>query len=271
MRPPDSAALRYRASLRKLVKGWQAQLWRELEPTLAGVLPTKRADAAEDRPEDVFKRWRLQIRERAKKAQGTVKQAAMDTATRNAIEFKRVIGIPIHSIQPGISPLIEAFEADNLDLIESLQGVELEQIGEVISSSISRGLRVEELRDLILERFEVTQSRADLIARDQVLKLNGQLTRVRQTSAGIVEYIWTTAGDERVRGNPALKRTRGANHYHLNGTTCRWDSPPVTNPDTGETNNPGEDYQCRCVAFPVIPDYSDEGDDGETGDAAAAE
>jgi SPP1 gp7 family putative phage head morphogenesis protein len=261
MRPPDGASLRYRAALRKLVKGWQAQLLSELEPAITRALA--RQDAAEDTPDDVLKRTRLKIRARTERAKPVVSRTAQDTASHNAREFQRVIGVPIKAVQAGIAPKLETFQAQNLDLITSLQDTELDQLGEVIGEAIDQGLRVEELRDLILERFDVTQSRADLIARDQVLKLNGQLSQIRQTSAGIVEYVWTTSGDERVRGNPALKRRGGGDHYHLNGTTCRWDAPPVTNPDTGETHNPGEDYQCRCVAFPVIPDYSDESDDGE--------
>jgi SPP1 gp7 family putative phage head morphogenesis protein len=264
MRPPDAAALRYRAALRKLVKGWQKGLWTELEPTLAGALPNPdRQDAEPLTPAQVLEKYRLRIRPRAEAQAGHVRTAASDVAKHNAREFGRVVGIPIQAVQPGIAPILENFQAQNLELIESLAGTELDQLGDVIAESISQGLRVEELRDLILERFQVTESRADLIARDQTLKLNGQLTRVRHTSAGIVEYIWTTANDERVRGNPALKRRGGADHFHLNGTTCRWDAPPVTNPSTGATNNPGEDFQCRCVAFPVIPDYSEESDDGE--------
>jgi SPP1 gp7 family putative phage head morphogenesis protein len=134
-----------------------------------------------------------------------------------------------------------------------------------LDKSWSAGERVEGLRDKLQERFAVSQSKADLIARDQVLKLNGQVTRERQKASGITEYIWTTARDERVRGNPnGLYPNSSHDHYSLDGTRQRWDAPPQV-ADDGTTAHPGEDYQCRCVAAPVLsflddPDLADEDD-----------
>jgi SPP1 gp7 family putative phage head morphogenesis protein len=108
------------------------------------------------------------------------------------------------------------------------------------------GLSVEVLRERIEERFGVTESKADLLARDQTLKLNGQLTERLQVSAGIEEYFWTTSGDERVRES----------HAALDGTRQRWDEPPVVS-DDGRSEHPGGDYQCRCTAFPVLPELEE--------------
>ncbi len=44
-----------------------------------------------------------------------------------------------------------------------------------------------------------TDNHAALIARDQVSKLNGQLTKARQQAAGIKRFKWRTQGDSRVR------------------------------------------------------------------------
>jgi hypothetical protein len=46
-------------------------------------------------------------------------------------------------------------------------------------------------------------------------------------------------------------------HAELDGERFRWDDPPVTNED-GDENHPGEDYQCRCTAYPVLPELGDE-------------
>jgi SPP1 gp7 family putative phage head morphogenesis protein len=117
------------------------------------------------------------------------------------------------------------------------------------------------LRAQLQDEFQVSKSRADLIARDQVLKLNSQITRTRQTSAGIKRYTWTTSGDERVRGNPnGLYPDSDRDHWSLDGRTFSWDAPPVVNPKTGETAHPGEDFQCRCVATPVLDFLEETGD-----------
>lgn len=51
----------------------------------------------------------------------------------------------------------------------------------------------------IQRRFDVTKSKANLLARDQIGTLSADLTRTRQESAGVKEYIWRSSGDERVR------------------------------------------------------------------------
>ena len=95
----------------------------------------------------------------------------------------------------------------------------------------------------------MTKSKANLLARDQVGTLSANLTRTRQESAGVEEYIWSSSGDERVREC----------HRELNGQKFRYDDPPAMwymtkhgKVYSGRHCNPGEDYQCRCVAKPVF-------------------
>jgi SPP1 gp7 family putative phage head morphogenesis protein len=107
--------------------------------------------------------------------------------------------------------------------------------------SVTAGLRWEDLRDKLLETGDVWESRAELIARDQTLKLNGAINRSRQQAAGVTSYVWSTSGDERVRDT----------HAELDGKTFDWGAPP-------EPGNPGEDFQCRCVALPIIADLQEE-------------
>ncbi len=140
--------------------------------------------------------------------------------------------------------LLNEWQADNLDLIKSLSADTLQSLQLTIEQSgdIDWGA----LQPLLEERLEVSSSRAELIARDQTLKLNANVTEWRQTEAGVERYIWTTSNDERVREG----------HAELDGEEFSWDDPPDTG--DGETNHPGEDYQCRCIAFPVIPELDDE-------------
>ena len=75
-----------------------------------------------------------------------------------------------------------------------------------------------------------------LIARDQVSKLNGQLNRARQVSAGIEKFVWRTQRDPRVRDA----------HEAIDGGVFSWtDGAP-------EIGFPGEPIQCRCYGLAVI-------------------
>lgn len=158
---------------------------------------------------------------------------------KGKLEFQRVVGVPTKSIVS--SGAVESWRTKNIGLIKSLAGKQIEEIRDVLTSAQDNALRVEDLRAKIQERFDVTKSKADLLARDQTLKLNGQITQERQQASGITHYVWTTSNDERVR--PA--------HEKLDGTTQSWISPPEVSED-GRHEHPGGDYQCRCTADPIL-------------------
>jgi SPP1 gp7 family putative phage head morphogenesis protein len=153
---------------------------------------------------------------------------------------KRVVGVPTSKFAPNAP--IAVFRDRNLDLIRSMDRKMMDELRGILEQAERDALRVEQVRAQIQERFDVTKSHADLIARDQVLKLNGQITEYRQTSAGVTQYQWSTSSDERVRPD----------HAELDGTIQDWAAPPITNEKTGDRNHPGQDIQCRCVAIPVL-------------------
>jgi SPP1 gp7 family putative phage head morphogenesis protein len=182
----------------------------------------------------------------------------------NGQEFARVLRIDPRQVGANLAPAIERFRRENVELITSIPAQQLEQVSAVVDAAWSKGERVESLRAKLQERFDVSKSRADLIARDQVLKLNAQVTRERQQASGITEYEWITSRDERVRGNPDGKYPDSdEDHYSLDGTRQRWDAPPQVNSKTGATAAPGESFQCRCVARPILSFLDEAGDDEE--------
>ena len=94
----------------------------------------------------------------------------------------------------------------------------------------------------IQRTYSVDRRHAQLLARDQIAKLNGDITQQQQQDAGVVEYVWSTSGDSRVRPS----------HAALNHKRFRWDDPPVVDERPGGAVTPGKDYQCRCCALPVF-------------------
>lgn len=159
-----------------------------------------------------------------------------------AEDLARVIPVSTESVLPHAGKLQQEFIHNNTELIRLEERARAEVRG-VIEGPLRQGVSVEEVRKKIEERLGVVRSRAELIARDQTLKLYGQIQQARQTAAGIEEYTWSTSEDERVR----------AAHEHLEGTTQRWDDPPVVDPKTGRKAHPGGDFQCRCAAIPILP------------------
>lgn len=157
--------------------------------------------------------------------------------------FKSVLGVDLLSSEPNMDEVISAFVNENVSLIKSVESQYLGEVEQVILRGLRSGVRHEEIaRQLVgdsegdfVSRIGKSESRAELIARDQTNKLYGQLTEIRQRAAGIDSYIWRTALDERVRPE----------HAEREGEQFQWSDPP-------EDGNPGEPINCRCYAEPVI-------------------
>lgn len=138
----------------------------------------------------------------------------------------------------GLKPAIMAAREKNIELIGKLLRVQDIAMREVLDEGLAKGWTHKKIAEELQARSRISQRHAKLIARDQVLKLNAVVTKIRQTNLGITHYKWITSQDERVR--PA--------HEELNGRVFSW------NESTPIGYHPGEDYQCRCVAQPVLPD-----------------
>jgi SPP1 gp7 family putative phage head morphogenesis protein len=168
---------------------------------------------------------------------------------RKAVQLERV------GLQAHLGGKVEQFKRANIAKIETIRGKQLDTFRDILDEAEAGGWRVEQLRNRLLDDLDITQSRAELIARDQTLKLAGDIAQERQMQSGIKRYVWRTSGDERVRGTPGGKWPRGM-HYELDGEEFSWDDPPITN-EAGDRNHPGQDYQCRCIAIPVLPDFGE--------------
>ncbi len=172
--------------------------------------------------------------------------------------------------EPWLRPHLEAFAAQNSALITSLQGEAIGKIEGMTLRGLTTGLRVEEITEQIEGQFDVTESRARLIARDQTAKLNGDMTELRQKDAGVTRYVWRTARDERVRGNPSGKYPGASpSHWVMEGLECPWDDDTVYITAEGKRasrasiggpdGHPGQTgYSCRCGAEPILSPLMDE-------------
>lgn len=160
--------------------------------------------------------------------------------------LKSMIGVDLFFDDSFLTNETTAFVDSNISLIKSIDERYFTEIEEIIFRGARQGVRHEEIRKEISSRFSVARNRAKLIARDQINKFNGQLTKLRQESVGVKEYIWRTSLDERVRGNPTGRFPRAVpSHWDREGKKFKWEKPP-------SDGHPGEPIQCRCYAEPVL-------------------
>jgi SPP1 gp7 family putative phage head morphogenesis protein len=255
---PVAIQVRYTKALFDLLDGFRLASLSVLEPLFspgAAILvktgSTLKQDATDYLP--LFQQLRLRLGKLTEEPRliALVESIARDVDAKSITDISRILQIDLSSDNV-LREYLTQFVRENTNLIRSMTVETLGRMEDLVRQSQAGQIRVEELRDSILESFDVSKSRATLIARDQTLKANADLSQLRQQRAGVTEYIWSCSRDERVRGNPGGKyRNSDSDHWSLDGQRFSWLSPPVTNPVTGARNHPGRDFQCRCVALPV--------------------
>jgi len=155
------------------------------------------------------------------------------------------IGVDITNIlkDSGIEEELEKHIDENFELIKSMPEQQIEKTRLKLANLMITGDDDFNLEKMIFDTIESTDKtakwRARLISRDQISKINGNLSELMQKDIGVTKYVWRTSVDERVRKT----------HRHNNNKIFRWDSPP-------DTGHPSHDVQCRCYADPYFKDVT---------------
>lgn len=136
----------------------------------------------------------------------------------------------------------------NAQLIKSLPLNFAQDFTHYASQEALKGRRSEYIAEDLKKKYrQLSQSRANLIARTEVSKVSTALTQARCNDLSIRWYVWRTSKDSRVRSA----------HMHMDGVLINWNDAP--NPETlkGEKSAFGS-YQagccpnCRCYAQPLV-------------------
>lgn len=193
-----------------------------------------------------------------------LRELAGEVSTHNKTELRQLTGIRWEDT-PGTQILIDKWMVTNTNLIKSVSFQRLNDVRRAIAEPLAQGERVEDLSKRLESAFGLSESRALLIARDQTLKANADMNMERQRSAGVKRYKWSVSNDERVRGRPGGKwgpkpgkAYSGGDHWALRGQIFSYDNPPIVDPRTGRRDHPGKDFQCRCIAIPILDDLLSE-------------
>jgi len=249
IQPPDPVEREYIRELSQMVSFLKEVIDRRVTPRLERFLreaakdrpegfrsdawPEDLAGAFQDAEDEFYRRYTDdEIRRLARKY-----GVAVETFNRRQLEkgLKRVLGIDVFASEPWLAEQIAAFSVKNVSLIQSVPEKLFTELESGIFDRFSAGTRFESLAEYISQRFQVAENSATRIARDQVGKLNGQLTGLRQTNLGVTEYTWETLKGERLRDS----------HREKQGKTFKWNDPP------SDTGHPGEDINCFPEGTPV--------------------
>jgi SPP1 gp7 family putative phage head morphogenesis protein len=247
---PVALEIGYRKKVRDTALLLTSLIEKHLMPNLAGLINEAKGERFDDYTDTLDR-----IVDTIKTEYGetyneeTIRRLASDQANvvsnshRNRLTriLSNSIGIDVFLTEPYLATTLNAFTKENVALIESIPTDQLREVQQTVNQAIRSGKTTKDTEKAIRQRWgdvlkDKPKNRAELIARDQNGKLFGQLNHLRQTELGVQKYIWRTVRDARVRGS----------HADKDGKTFSWNKPPF------DTGHPGEDFQCRCWAEPIL-------------------
>lgn len=180
-------------------------------------------------------------------ANSFVRAADLNNAQKAQNQYKG-FGVDVFTGNETINEYLKASAGDNARLIKSIPEQYLTQVESIVTTNMRAGNRPSAIIQLLIDQFGVTKRRAKMISRDQTAKINSNLAQKRMRSAGITHFKWQTSSDERVRDRHSVLANRVTKYGK---GIYSWEELPDS--DKGVPIAPGEDYQCRCVAVPVLP------------------
>ncbi len=246
---PDVVAYQYIADLREARRQWQDALRAEVQRTYRDPLQRvarHRADVGLPRIRLRFEAPRRAVAAAAEGVDNHVRRVYDPGGKflgRKELprEKRKVQGINVRSAAPAVAARIQRFIESNVKEVTTVAASQLDELQALADEAWTSGKHADELAEIIEKRFALSAAQADVIARDQILTLNAQITQARHQAAGIERFVWSTSGDARVRES----------HAELDGKEFAYDDPPIVD---GEPTLPGEAILCRCVAIPVVPE-----------------
>jgi SPP1 gp7 family putative phage head morphogenesis protein len=121
---------------------------------------------------------------------------------------------------------------------------EIVKLREKVEDRALKGFRYEGMISEIQKSYGVSRNKARFLARQETSLMITKLKQSRYQEAGVNHYRW-----KNVSASP--KHPVRPMHKKLDGKIFSWDDPPVTD-EKGNRNHPHEDYNCRCIAIPVV-------------------
>ena len=153
----------------------------------------------------------------------------------------------LHVIEPELSPsqqkaMIERYTNNVSTAIKGWLPDRMQSLRQRVQQLVLDGFRQDAVEKLLLNEYNVATNKAKFWARNETSLVLSEFKRQQYTAMGFTKFIWKTRKDSMVRDE----------HRELEGRTFSYDNPPIIDKRTGKTGLPGQTYNCRCVAIPVV-------------------
>lgn len=151
-------------------------------------------------------------------------------------------------LSPGERKKIADEWSNNMDLwIRDFTEEQIIRLRKDVQEMVAQGDRHEAIAKVLQANYDITKNKAKFLARQETSLLMAKFKETRYTSANVQEYKWRcVAGSKLHPVRPS--------HKILDGKIFKWQDPPITTEpnEPVRRNNPGQDYNCRCAAIPIV-------------------
>lgn len=163
---------------------------------------------------------------------------------REVNDSLKKIAVPVKLSDREAKKIAEEY-TQNLQLyIKDFTEKEIVQLRKEMQQKVFRGTRYEDAVKIIEKSYGVSRRKAKFLARQETSLLMTSFKTERYKSAGIKKYRWRcVAGSKNHPVRPM--------HKIHDGKIFEYDKPPVTD-EKGNRNNPGRDFNCRCIDVPIV-------------------
>lgn len=236
----------YLKVLRSMLRQLAKQVREDVMPAYAADLASKKLARRmiTDVDADIWARLRQFGDLLARVATGMVGNILGLSAKKHTKNFvstaKKALGIDLSAIvrEEDLQGLLDAASIRNASLIKGLSDATIARVSNSVMAAVMAGTPAKDLRLTLAKDFGFSDSRAKVIARDQISKLNADMNRFRHQQAGVNKYTWRTSADERVR--PRHRALEGKVYAYGEATGAEDGLPP------------GQPILCRCVAQAIV-------------------
>ena len=138
-----------------------------------------------------------------------------------------------------IQGLLKDIEANAKHYIQKLPQDAVDKVKEYSMDALMKGERWEVVQERIMQIPGMNYRHAKLVARTEGAIAASKVTMARAQAIGCTKFIWRAVLDNRTRPS----------HRAMNGKVCEFNNPPIVE---GQPLIPGQIYNCRCHAEPII-------------------
>jgi SPP1 gp7 family putative phage head morphogenesis protein len=158
------------------------------------------------------------------------------------------ITVPLRNTR-AVNNIMRSIINQNVGLIKTIPQEYLARVEGIVQRGVMAGRDLGYVRKQLAKNFEVSERRAEMLARDQSNKAGQAMTKARYEDLGITRAIWQhNAGGKTFRNS----------HVEMNGEEFDL-AQGMYDPEAGDYVQPGELINCRCSYRPVLPEFGGAG------------